>query len=96
MKPVLCKKAGYSSRDIFVTLIKCLVLTWAFFLMGINLNQKKVVAANSEDVYIDSQNLGASEGVSLTCTVTGPDEWYVTSPVRWGCQTATASITATK
>ena len=50
MKPGLCKKSGYSLKDTFIAVIKCLVLTWAFFLIGINVNDDKVKAAAVEIV----------------------------------------------
>ena len=55
MKPVLCKKTGYSSLDTFIALIKCLVFTMAFLFLGINLDTKKISATTDyivgEDLY---------------------------------------------
>ena len=60
MKPGLCKKTGYSCRGTFITLIKCLVLTMAFFFLGISFNSTKV-----EAVYFTHKNLiSASPGIS--------------------------------
>ena len=75
MKSGLWKKSGYSLKDTFITVIKCLVLTWAFFLIGINVNDNKVKAADKfsfsitayDNLTIDGTNIyleDYSEGVS--------------------------------
>ena len=44
MKPGLCKKTGYSLKDTFIMLIKCLVLTFTFMLIGVTLRNTKALA----------------------------------------------------
>ena len=53
MKPELCKKTGYSLKDTFMMVIKCLVLSWAFFVI----DSDKVIA---ETISLKNDSVGFS------------------------------------